>query len=249
MRARVKTGIEGIDRLLFGGIPEGNQVVLAGGPGAGKTLACFEFLYKNALLGHTGIFFTLEEKPETIIENAKDAFTDFKDIDELIANKKIIINGSNVMTNLKGSGESEPRYAFTETIAAIQSLVESTGATRVVIDSVSIVSLLIKDPFIYRTLSISLVTVLRDLKVTSLLTMEIETPEKNKLIFLPEFFIYDGIMTMYESGSGGSRTPALEIIKMRGSKHSFSTVPYEITPSGINLLTTETYKDESDQAF
>ncbi len=42
---------------------------------------------------------------------------------------------------------------------------------------------------------------------------------------------------MYQTGEGSSRTPTLEIIKMRGSNHSLNTVPYEITSTGINILT------------
>ena len=47
----IKTGIEGLDDLIGGGIPFANQVVLAGGPGAGKTLLSFEILYRNAKVG------------------------------------------------------------------------------------------------------------------------------------------------------------------------------------------------------
>ena len=48
---RIKSGIEGLDSMLDGGIPEHNQTIIAGGPGAGKTLLSFEILYRNAKAG------------------------------------------------------------------------------------------------------------------------------------------------------------------------------------------------------
>ncbi len=236
-RERIRTGVEGIDSMVEGGIPDGNQTLLAGGPGSGKTLMSFEFLYKNALAGNIGIFFSFEEESQRIIQNAKDAFTEFTDIDRLLEEQKLIIYGSEQSKAYMSKGEEKPRFAFGEMATQIESLVASVNAKRVVIDSISVIKLFIRDQFEYRDLSVSLISMLRRMKVTSLLTMEIDTPEKSNLLFQPEFFIYDGIIAMYSTGGDGeNRTPAIEIIKMRGSKHSFTTVPYEITSSGIDLL-------------
>ena len=45
--AKVKTGVEGLDDVLNGGIPAGNLVVVSGEPGAGKTILCLEYLYRG----------------------------------------------------------------------------------------------------------------------------------------------------------------------------------------------------------
>src|SRR5271155_791923 len=82
--------------MLYGGIPKENQVILSGGPGAGKTLLAFEYLYRNAKMGNVGIFFALEEDPKKIIHNVKSAFPNFNDIDELIKDEKLIINGRDI---------------------------------------------------------------------------------------------------------------------------------------------------------
>ena len=70
--------------ILGGGIPEGNQVILAGGPGAGKTLFCMAFLYKNAQQGLDSAMISFEETKEEIIRNSKEAFPDFIELDQLI---------------------------------------------------------------------------------------------------------------------------------------------------------------------
>lgn len=240
MRERVQTGIKGLDGMLKGGIPAGNQIIVAGGPGTGKTLMSFEYLYKNALAGNICIFFSLEEDTRMIIENAKEAFKDMTEMERLMAEKKLIIHGSDQATSLVQKANKEVGtfvYTFTTTIADIESMIAETGATRVVVDSVSIMKLFTKDANEYRGLSGRLVSTLRKLGVTSILTMEIDTPEKEKLQFQPEFFIYDGIVIMYLSrGIDENRVPTVEIIKMRGTEHSFATVPYEITASGISML-------------
>lgn len=236
-RKRVETGITGLDHMLNGGIPDANQVVLAGGPGTGKTLFCVEYLYRNALEGNVSILFSLEEETKMIIENARQAFTNLTELDRLIAEKKLIIHGSDQASSLIQKDKQGNIFTFTTTIADIESLITENGATRVAIDSVSVLKLFVKDPFEYRNVSNALVSMLRKQGITAILTMEIDTPEKQRLLFEPEFFIYDGIMIMYLSGGPDeNRVPIIEIIKMRGTKHSFSTVPYEITPNGINLM-------------
>jgi len=47
----VKTGIQGFDTMIQGGIPQGHNILIAGGPGTGKTSFAMEFLYRGALNG------------------------------------------------------------------------------------------------------------------------------------------------------------------------------------------------------
>ena len=49
---RVDTGIEGLNDLLQGGYPQGNVVLVAGTPGTGKTIVCFQYI--NAGLKNDG---------------------------------------------------------------------------------------------------------------------------------------------------------------------------------------------------
>ncbi len=237
MRAKVPVGIEGVDKMLFGGIPKYNQVILAGGPGSGKTLFGFEFIYKGAKLGEPGLFFSLEEQPQMILENVKEAFSEFTDLDKLIEEKKIVIyDTSDIRAYLKNNGEGS-MYSFGKLVSDIESVINATKAKRIVIDSLSLIKLLMPDELEYRNVSIDLVSTLRRLDITSLLIVEINTAEKSQIQFQPEFFIYDGIITMYSSGEeGANRALTLEIIKMRGTKHSRTTVPYEITSNGLGVL-------------
>lgn len=237
MRKPVKTGIAGIDKMSNGGIPEGNQVLVAGGPGAGKSLLCFEFLYRNAKEGNVSAYFSLEEDTKMVIDNAKEAFPGFKDVDKLIEEEKLIIKGSEETRTFVQKDTEGTSYTFGKFVSEVESQVSFYNATRVAIDSISLMRLLIRDPFEYRNDTMSLINVLKRLNVTSLLTTEIDAPERSRIIYQPEFFIYDGLILMsFSEGESENRTPIMEIIKMRGSNHSLATLPYEITPNGINIL-------------
>ncbi|MEM0074496.1 MAG: ATPase domain-containing protein [Candidatus Micrarchaeaceae archaeon] len=234
---RVKTGIEGLDSMLYGGIPEGNQVILAGGPGAGKTLLGFEYLYNNAKAGNTSVFFAMEEEPERVIENAKEAFSELTDIDSLIASKKLIIDGEDPATIIRSG--SANAYEFGKIVSDIESIISSYKAKIVVIDSLSVVEMLINDTGTFRYSMLSLISNLRRLNVTSLVTSELQDPGALGRNTGPEFFIFDGVIVMYEAGKEDRRTLAMEVLKMRGSNHSFAITPYEITPSGFNVISAE----------
>ena len=239
MDSRVTTGIDDLDRMLNGGIPEGNQVVVAGGPGAGKTLTSFEFCYKNAKAGIPSLFFALEESTSNIIKNAKKAFPDWTDIQELIDKRMLLIDKREIISAGMGDQLANPKESFKLAVAQIAANIKMYHIGRVVIDSVSTIKLLVGDPLAYRMFTLNMVEVLRIAGVTSLLTLEVENTQRDNMQFLPEFFMYDGIIFMYSTASEAERTPSIEVIKMRGSKHSFKTIPYEITSNGVKLLTIE----------
>jgi len=41
---RVKTGINGLDNIIQGGLPKESITLISGPPGGGKSIFCFQFL-------------------------------------------------------------------------------------------------------------------------------------------------------------------------------------------------------------
>ena len=65
MTKALSTGIQGLDELLNGGIPEGRVVLIVGGPGSGKTTLASQFLYKGISdYNENGIFVSLDEEKD-----------------------------------------------------------------------------------------------------------------------------------------------------------------------------------------
>jgi len=67
---RVNMGIQGVDDLLEGGMPEGFVVVVTGPPGTGKTTFSLQYLMEGLKKDERCIFFSFEEKVEHIIKQS-----------------------------------------------------------------------------------------------------------------------------------------------------------------------------------
>ena len=237
LRERITIGNKELDKMLYGGVPAGNHVLIAGGPGAGKTLACFEFLYKNALNGISGAFISLEEKEDAIINNAKDAFTEFDKIDTLLKNKKIMIVEVDMESIIAESeSKGERRFAFSKVMADVISTIQKNKLKCIVLDSVSVFRQFLENQLDYRILTVSLLSALKDNGVTSVSTLELQDPMFAQSEFYPEFFLYDGLIMLQSRFGANNTIPSLQVVKMRGTDHSYQNIPYKITNSGVKIL-------------
>ena len=70
-RAQVKTGIEGFDRLLGGGIEGGSSTVLVGPSGSGKSLICLQFVREAIRTGGKAAMFIFDEEMGLLLDRAK----------------------------------------------------------------------------------------------------------------------------------------------------------------------------------
>lgn len=234
---KISTGIDGMDKLLYGGIPENEQILLAGGPGAGKTLLSFEILYRNAKNGVPSTLISFEEEPEDIIRNAKSVFDTFNDIDDLISSGKLAIEKAESYERIYQKGDDTSNYSFGHIVSEIEDMLSKNKAKLIVIDSISIVKLLFPDVFSYRRSMMSLTQNLRRLGVTAIFTYELQTSSRQDLKFTREFFMFDGVIILYQAEDNEKRSLVAEVVKTRGTNHSWVLSPYEITPEGFSFMT------------
>ena len=68
-REKCVTYIEGIDRILNGGLPVGNIVLLDGTVGSGKTTLAMEFLINGAKNGETCCYISVTEPSSKMLSN------------------------------------------------------------------------------------------------------------------------------------------------------------------------------------
>src|SRR5689334_1028014 len=61
--AKIPTGIEGLDDVLGGGLPELSFNLLAGGPGCGKTTFAHQIMFANATKERPALYFTVLGEP------------------------------------------------------------------------------------------------------------------------------------------------------------------------------------------
>lgn len=223
---RVKTGISGLDEMLNGGIPIGRHVALYGGPGAGKTSFCFEYLYRGALAGENGLYISLEETPEDIIDNMKNTFPMMNDVQSLIKSGKMEI--------------VKPEKLELEEVAnLLEDRITSNGVKRAVIDSATMIKMSFPTEIEYRQTLFEFLSLLRNLDVTSITTVEATSSRREEMLFDIEHFVMDGIFNLYNLDREDRRIRALEIFKMRGTDHSRELVPFKVTPHGIKVYVGE----------
>lgn len=223
---RVKTGISGLDEILMGGIPLRRHVAVYGGPGAGKSSFCFEYLYRGAQMGENGIYITLEETPDDFLSNMSNAFSGFTDMDKLVK---------------KGSLDVvKPDKLEIESVAEIlEESISKNDVRRAVIDSATMIRMSFKDVSDYRQTIFEFFSLLRNLECTALMTVEAPGQDLAASGFEIEHYVMDGIINLYNLGKAETRIKALEVYKMRGTDHVRDKVPYKITSDGIKIYVGE----------
>ena len=229
MLKRVKTGIEGLDSLLGGGIPEGHVVLLAGSCGTGKTILSQQFLFTGAReFDETGIYISLSESKDKMIKNLE-SFEFFDS--NLIESDKIKIVDITQDARLMNL---EP-LSVKSIMNMMVSIVRDSNAKRVVLDSVTAVCNSLGNERNIRDFLFELGLQLQYLDCTTLLISEIPPMKFQYSVFGIEEFIADGVILLTEFEQKGDLLRTLQVVKMRGLGHSRSKNLLEITQKGMEL--------------
>ncbi|MDE1871171.1 MAG: AAA family ATPase [Candidatus Micrarchaeota archaeon] len=231
----METGIDGLDNILVGGIPEKSQILLMGGPGTGKTLMGFEVLYNWARKGRPCAFIALDERPDDILENVRNTFTGMDDIHELIEKRLLVIGGYESALKIATNAEDESSYSMGNLMSEIEGIIKSINAEIVVVDSLSFLKLMLGKSLLYNKSISSLVSNLRRLETTSILTLSIPYYDRKKLKFGQELVLFDGVMVLYKGTGTDDGKLTMEIVKMRGNRSDALFSGYSITSSGIKF--------------
>ena len=122
--AKTPSGIRGLDEITFGGLPKGRPTLIAGGPGSGKTLMSMEFLVRGAIdFNEPGVFMAFEETAEELAQNV--ASLGF-DLEELIAEKKIVVDYVRVeRSEIEETGEYDLEGCLFALITQLRALAQS----------------------------------------------------------------------------------------------------------------------------
>lgn len=233
----LKTEIEGFDKLFSeGGIPQGNSILVAGGPGTGKSTFCRQICYNVVLNGKNCMYVSFEESKDRVIKSMESFGWDVK---KYIDEGKLLIQKINPLDILRmkfgsigGSGSA------TELSYKIKPLVipKDFNPEIIVVDSLTaiIAASLTKDKN-YRIYLQQLFGFFEETGATSFLITETDpVPTRYSETGIEEF-LADGIIVLYNVKKENMRENALEILKMRYGKHEKKIVLMEITEKGVNI--------------
>jgi len=130
---RIDLGIDGLDQMIQGGVPERSLLVAMGGAGTGKTTFGLQFITHALERDERAVFITLEESRDRVINSATEKGYAF---DEYVADGQLAVVDVDPieMANSLASIRNE-----------LPALVEEFDASRLVLDSVSLLEMMYED--------------------------------------------------------------------------------------------------------
>ncbi|MFH1786711.1 MAG: ATPase domain-containing protein [archaeon] len=233
----VTTGIPGFDELTTKGIPKGSTMLVAGGPGSGKTIFCLQTLYHGLESGETCLYITLEEPPDSLRQHMEDFGWDprkYEKQGKLTIHKIDPFSVSRSIAGLLAKARNEIRIDIGEIGDLIPSGIKPD---RIIIDSISALAAAFTEKDAeYRIYVEQLFNYLKKIGSTSFLISETVFTEHTYSKTGIEEFLADGVIVMYNVTKGNLRSRAIEILKLRGAEHKQKIVPMTInTGSGIKV--------------
>lgn len=215
---RISSGIPPLDTMLAEGYTQGSSTLVAGPSGAGKTLMGLHFIFSGAENGEQGVVATLQENPIQLQRMARGF--DWSLDDERVA----------VMYR------SPNDVYIDEWVYELLDIVESAGATRVLVDSLSDLHYAATDPVRFREFIYSLTQRLSRAGISVIMTSEV--PDLFHVGRLAEYGIShlsDNVILLQYLRADSRLLRTVTVVKSRASAHDPAIREFEITSGGIVL--------------
>lgn len=207
----IKTGVEGLDAILLGGIPKGNVIMVQGMTGTGKTLLGMEFIYRGiTLFNEPGLIVVFESSPERMSRDAREFGWNLEELQEQHKLKLIFTSPQVLEVELRS-----PDSLLLETAAEI-------GAQRIFIDGIGLLRPAATNPLpwngpgSYRELLQQLLEGLHRENLTAMFSHEVGTQGASQATLEMAAFLADTSfeLTLDRKSRVGHR--GLEVLKSRG---------------------------------
>ena len=232
---KIKTSIEGLDKMLLGGLLPGRNILLSGPCGTGKSTIAMQFACGALKFKEKSLYVTLEEKKEKIIEDMKKLDLD---IDRAIEEKTLIILGGPIASLNEFMEKVDAKVSHL--IKEIEEVIKENKINRVVIDSINLFTMLLQTEEEKRLALAALCNTLSNLNCTTILTSETKENSMDLSRYGLEEFVVDGVIVLYLVRQGSRFAPGIVIRKMRGTNHDKEIKYYQITDKGVVVFPEET---------
>lgn len=224
-RRRLSMGIPELDKMMGGGVLEGDSLLIAGPSGTGKSALATQFIAAGLRKGEPGIMAIFEERPQGYANRADSFGLDLK--------------------KSQGKGKLEIVYlrpldlSVDEVMQEILDAVERVGAKRLVIDSLVSLEMALAPGFRedFRESLYRMIVALTGAGVTILSTVEVEdTFTQFSFSHYTISFLTDDILRLRYVEIDGQLRKVMVVIKMRGGNHSKDIREYVITDKGVVVI-------------
>lgn len=223
---RVSSGCLGLDEILNGGFPRGRLYLIEGDPGAGKTTLALQFMRDGVVRGERTLYITLSESTA--------------DLKHAAQSHHMSIDGVEIVELLPSEGDLLPEQQYTvfhpaevelsDRMQRIVKEVQRVRPDRLVIDALSELRMLAKDPLRYRRQILSLKDFMADQKCTVLLLDDRSSRDPD----LQLHSIVHGVVSMDKVPRDYGKTRRqIEIVKLRGTPYREGLHDYAIQTGGV----------------
>ncbi len=251
---RVPTGVEGLDKMLHGGLPVGRPYIVTGPPGSGKSILGIHFLLDGLRGNEPCLLVALDEPPSEIKTNMAtfgwnlDALTALDATPDIRSHKKKNVIDVGTTLDVRGMDQvadvrkSMQIRSMEITIHSVQKMIKQSARdlrermgqryTRIVIDSMTALKRFSLKGEDARILVQSFFRFLSELEVTTLIVSNPLAPEKLE----SEFLLARGEVLLHKWIDGNVVRRAASIERMRGTAFDDRLRPLEIGARGITVF-------------
>ena len=222
---RINIGIDGLDEMVRGGVPDRSLMTVIGGAGTGKTTFGLQFIERALSNGERAVFITLEQTEESLISTAEEMGWPFERYREEGLLTVVVLDPVEMANSLASIRNDITR------------LIRDFGASRLVLDSVSLLEMMYEHPARRRSEVFNFARSLKKAGVTTMLTSEVNPDNVYASRHGMVEYLTDAVFFLQyiRSDTSQETRTAIEIQKIRDASHSRERKPYEITDSGISV--------------
>lgn len=222
---RCSSGSAGLDDVLGGGLPVGHFYLVEGEPGTGKTTLALQFVAEGIKLGEKVLYVTLSESRQELLTVAR--------VHHLAVDGSAVLEVRPSEEDLRPDGQytvfHPAEVELSDRVQAIMAEVDRRKPHRLVIDALSEVRMLAKDPLRYRRQILSL----KEYAPENCTVMLLDD-RSSRYADLELHSIVHGVVTMSRvAREYGKTMRRLEVTKLRGCAFREGYHDYLIRSGGI----------------
>lgn len=208
--------------MVKGGFKEKSINLVCGPAGTGKSTFAIQFLV-NGIIGFNEncVYITFEEERNQIISNMLQFGWDLEELEK--SGKFVLLQYAPEMV----------KELVAEGGGVLDETIEKVKGKRIVIDSISSFSLLYQNEYERKQACLKLFELIRRWGYTAVFTAEDELVHMENAISTELEFEADSMVFLYNAKTKGKRKRAIEVVKMRGTKHVRKVLGFDITEKGI----------------
>jgi circadian clock protein KaiC len=238
---RVSTGIDGLDYILKGGLPQNRLYLVEGNPGTGKTTMGLQFLLEGERKGEKGLYITLSESKEELIAVGHSHGWDL----ESLTIYDLTVSGESLTDDSRYTIFHPSEVELDETTRAVLDEVERVNPKRIVFDSLSEMRMLAHNALRFRRQILALKQYFMDEKCTVMLLDDRASEASDREL---ESIAHGVISLEYVPTDYGKQRHHMRVIKMRGVKFQSGSHDFNIETGGINIFPRLT-AEENNKVF